>query len=176
MNPKQTREPGGVHPYYGNYLTSTAGISLLILLLLFISAGLGTWLTHPDEIGITLAFLGPVLIFPIGFGSNLFYFCISGSYLEIRNHIFPWYLKIVHLEEIERVEFRMGSFRRSDALRLKKKESDWTSGYHAGSLRFENWKALEKALQRRGIAVDNRIHGITSRIQDPTNADSRSTD
>ena len=161
-NPNQTSGAGGAHPYYGNYLTSTVGICLILSILLFISAGLGNWLTHPDNIEVTLAILGPIVLFAIGFGSNSYYFCISGSYLEIRNHVFPWYCKIYRLEDIETVEFRTGSFRRPDALRLKRKAGSWSGGFHAGSLRNKNWKALEKALRRRGIQVDNHLHGMPS--------------
>jgi hypothetical protein len=160
--PNQRSFAGGAHSYYGNYLTSTVGISLLLSLLLFISAGIGRWLMHPDNLGDALIILAPVILFTIGFGANSYYFCISGSYLEIRNHVFPWYLKVIPLEEIGIVEIRMGSIRRSDVLRLKKKTGSWSGGYRAGSLRYKNWKALEKALQRRGVAVDNRLHGIAA--------------
>ena len=149
--------PGGAHPYYGNYLTCTAGVSLFLSILLFISAGLGHWLTHPERIEITLAIFGATLLLTLLFGSNLYYFCISGSYLEIRNHIFPWVLKIHHLDEIESIEFRAGSFNRPDALRVKRKDGPWTGSYHAGSLRRKNWHAFQRALKRRGIPVENHF-------------------
>lgn len=154
--------PGGPYPYYGNYLTCTVGISLILSILLFFSAGLGHWLTHPERLEITLAILGATLLLALLFGSNLYYFCISGSYLEIRNHIFPWVLKIHHLDEIEGVEFRRGSFNRSDALRVKRKDGPWTGSYHAGSLRRKNWHAFQRALQRRGIPVDNHLRQTNS--------------
>ncbi len=161
--------PSGPHPYYGNYLTSTVGVSLILSILLFFSAGIGHWLTYPERFEITLAILGATLLLTFVFASNLYYFCISGSYLEIRNHIFPWVLKIHHLDEVESVEFRHGSFNRSDALRIKRKDGPWTSRYHAGSLRHKNWHALERALQRRGIPVENNFR------QPTLTADSRST-
>jgi len=123
--------------------------------LLFISAGLGHWLTHPERIGTMLAIFGATLLLTLLFASNLYYFCISGSYLEIRNHIFPWILKIHHLDEVDGVEFKTGSFRRSDGLRVKRKDGTHTTTYRAGSLRSKNWHAFERALQRRGIPVDN---------------------
>ena len=166
MNPDDINQPSpaaGAHPYYGNCLTSTVGVSLILSIILFISAGLGNWLTHPERTEISLAILVPMLLFTLLFGSNLYYFCLSGSYLEIRNHIFPWVLKIHHLEEVEGVEFRTGSFKRSDALRIKRKHGPWTGRYHAGSLRRKNWHAFERALQRRGIPVDNHLRSPNDR-------------
>lgn len=162
MNPNTPNQPsaaGGAHSYYGNYLTSGVGMSLLLSLLLFIAAGIGRWLMHPDQFQDALIVLAAIVLFTLAFGANSYYFCISGSYLEIRNHVFPWYLRIHHLDEVESVDFRPGSYRRSDALRVKTKAGPWSPRYHAGSLRYKNWKALEKALQRRGIPVDNRLHG-----------------
>ena len=160
MDANSTNYPppsGGPHPYYGNYLTCTVGVSLFLSLLLFFFAGLGNWLMHPERIEITVAILGPMLLFFLIFSSNLYYFCISGSYLEIRNHIFPWVLKIHHLDEVEGVEFRNGSFRRSDGIRVKRKDGPWTGTYRAGSLRRNNWHAFERALHRRGIPVENHL-------------------
>lgn len=166
MNPDNSGQPspppGGAHPYYGNYLTSTVGISLILSIVLFISAGLGNLLTHPERSEISLAILGPLLLFTLIFGSNLYYFCISGSYLEIRNHIFPWVLKIHHLDEVEGVEFKTSSFNRSDALRIKRKDGPWTARYRAGSLRRKNWNAFERALLRRGIHVENNLRQPTA--------------
>ena len=165
MNPDNAHQPsptGGAHPYYGNYRTCTAGISLFLSIVLFISAGLGNWLTHPERLEISLAILIPTLLFTLLFGSNLYYFCISGSYLEIRNHIFPWVLKIHHLDEVEGVEFKTGSLNRSDALRVKRKDGLWTGSYHASSLRRKNWHAFERALKRRGIQVDNNLRATKS--------------
>jgi hypothetical protein len=162
MDPNTPNQPsitGGAHSYYGNYLTSTVGLSLLLSLLLFISAGIGRWLMHPDNMEDAIIVLAAIVLFTIICGANSYYFCISGSYLEIRNHVFPWYLRVHHLDEIGSVQFRTGSFRRSDALRVKRKDDTSSGRYHAGSLRDKNWKALEKALQRRGISVDNRLHG-----------------
>lgn len=183
MNPNTPNRPavtGGAHPYYGNYLTCTAGISLILSTILFLSAGLGHLLTHPERVEITLGILGATLLLTIIFASNLYYFCISGSYLEIRNHIFPWYLKIYHLDEIESMEFRKGSFIRSDAARVKPKAGAWSDSYHAGSLRNNNWKSLGSALKRRGIPVDDQLQAeITSAFPDHARtitADSRSAD
>ena len=148
---------GGAQPYYGSFFTCTVGVSLLLTLLFFVSALLGNWMTHPEKIEISMGILGASLLFTIAFGANSYYFCISGSYLEIRNHVYPWYLKVHHLEEVEGVEFRSGSLGRPDALRVKRKDSPWSGRYHAGSLRQLNWKSFEKALQRRGIPVDNHL-------------------
>ena len=91
------------------------------------------------------------LLFVIGFGLQLFYFKLSASRLEIRNHIFPWYKKEYPLKEISGVVISRVT-RQSRHLRINTIDSR-TRRFPAGSLRNDTWTALEKALRNEHISV-----------------------
>ena len=149
---------GETEDFYGNFLLSLNGTLLFGMNILFAWLGIGFY--HDPASGWKpLVVLIPMALFSFLFGGQLCYFSISEENLEIRNHVFRWYRRKYALKDIEILIFERSLGRMSNSLRVKSAGSrPWS--YFAGSLRYEDWYAFEKALKKRGIAVDNKLWGF----------------
>ena len=141
--------------FYGNFILSTPGRSLIALTVLLIWIGISFYRKKPDP-WLPLEFLPLMLAFLFVLGGQLCYFNMNDDTLEIRNHIFRWYRKKYRLKDIEILIFERSMSIFSFSLRVKSVNSrPWS--YFAGSLRYEDWYDFEKALKKKGIPVDNKL-------------------
>jgi len=90
-------------------------------------------------------------------GARLYYFKVSGEYLIIKNHFFPWYTKGYKLKDVSAIVVEI-SVRRVIGLRVNT-HGFFSKRYPAGSLRRDGWKGLQQVLEDRGIPVKNELPG-----------------
>lgn len=88
-------------------------------------------------------------------GFRLYYIKVSEEYLIVRNHFFPWYVKGFRLKDVDNIVLE-SSLRRGIGLRVNTR-GFFSRRWSCGSLRRSDWPALQKALEAKGIAVQNEL-------------------
>jgi len=139
--------------FRGNFVFTSYGIGLILMLMLMGMAAYDGWLTHRDP-HLWALLLIPASILYMGTGLTLFYFRLSGECLVIKNHLYLGFAKTYNLEDIQSIRFERAGYKIPRALFIKKKNGSHSRHLLAGSLRTRHWKALAQALEDRGIPVD----------------------
>jgi hypothetical protein len=83
--------------------------------------------------------------------TKLNYFGVAGGHIEIRNHNFRWWNKRYNFDEITEMVMDRGSL--ILVLRYGREES-----YQGPSLKNEQWLALKKMLEEKGIVVKDETN------------------
>jgi len=144
-----------VEKFAGKWFLSGYGMSLCFLSLFaaVFFFGAHSNLTAAEKAGLTLAF---ILLFYFPFGSQLYYFEVSGGSLVVKNHFYPWYTRTIRLADIRSAAVENPS---AATVILHITTKDFQSpGFSANSLREPQWKALMQKFKEKGIPVVNEAY------------------
>jgi hypothetical protein len=105
-----------------------------------------------DEVILPVAVILPLYLIS---GFQLFYFKVSGSYLIVKNYLFPWYRRGYRLEKSREIIFEQ-FYRGSNSLRVNM-QGFYSKQYSAGSLGNKHWKALKERLESLRVTVRDEL-------------------
>ncbi|MDO6433947.1 hypothetical protein Q4E93_25290 [Flavitalea sp. BT771] len=105
-----------------------------------------------DETILPAAIILPIYLIS---GFQLFYFKVSGSYLILKNYLFPWYRRGYRLEKSREIIFEQ-FYRGANSLRVNM-QGFFSKQYSAGSLGDKDWKALKERLESLKVTVRDEL-------------------
>lgn len=139
--------PGSKVKFAGNPHFTHWGISMYLFLVIAPIA-----LAIRKIEGWELGILCWVMIYLV-YGLQLHYFVVTDRFLIIKNHVMPWYSRVIPLQDIKSVGFITPRGRASDGLRIKRR-GKLSKFYSAGSLRMRTWQRFKKTMESLNILVE----------------------